>query len=211
MADRLLLSADEQARADRLRFEDDRLRFIAARAGLRQRLAALVDADPAELEFAYGEHGKPQLAGVAADSGWQFNLSHSGDVAVLAALPHLAVGVDIERLRAMRDRDALVRRHFSPAENTAYFALPEAQRQAGFFAAWTAKEALVKALGQGLRFPLRSFDVAVAHQGEGGLLTLQGRPAIHVGWSLTGWSPVPGFAAAVAAQSTRCQVLRVAS
>lgn len=211
MADRLLLSADELARADRLRFEDDRLRFIAARAGLRQRLAALLDADPAELEFAYGEHGKPQLAAAVGGSGWQFNLSHSGDVALLAAVPGLAVGVDIERLRPMRDRDALVRRHFSPAENTAYFALPEAQRQAGFFAAWTAKEALVKALGQGLRFPLRSFDVAVAHQGEGGLLALQGKPAAQAGWSLTGFVPLPDHAAAVAVHGATCRVLGIAA
>lgn len=207
VADRLLLSPDELARADRYRFADDQRRFIAARAGLRLRLAQVLQADPAELAFDYGQQGKPRLAAAHSTGDWQFNLSHSGEFALLAAVQGVQVGVDIEALRPMRDRDALVRRYFSVAENAAYFALPEDQRQAAFFAAWTAKEALVKALGQGLHFPLREFDVQVDAHGAGGLIALQGTPAPRSGWCLTGLEPTPLYAAAVAVQGAHCQVL----
>ena len=207
MADRLLLAPDELARAQRYRFADDQRRFIAARAGLRLRLAQVLQVDPAGLRFDYGDRGKPRLASGQSDVQWHFNLSHSGDVAMLAVLPGLQVGVDVEALRPMRSRDALVRRWFSVAENTAYFALPVAQQEAAFFAAWTAKEALVKALGQGLHFPLRAFDVQVGGSGPGALLSLQGVAGPQSGWCLANLQPGAGLAAAVAAQGSALQVL----
>ena len=209
VADRLLLAPDELARAERYRFADDQRRFIAARAGLRLRLAQVLQADPAQLQFDYGERGKPRLASGQSDGQWQFNLSHSGDVAMLAAMPGLPVGVDVEVLRPMRDRDALVRRWFSVAENTAYFALPVGQQQQAFFAAWTAKEALVKALGQGLHFPLQQFDVQVEAQGPGALLSLQGVAGADSGWCLVNLQPADGLAAAVAVQGSQLQVLDI--
>jgi 4'-phosphopantetheinyl transferase len=72
-----------------------------------------------------------------------------------------AIGVDVERWRAMRDEGALVRRYFSQVEIAAYDALPPARRSEGFFNCWTRKEAYVKAVGRGLGLPLHSFDVTL--------------------------------------------------
>jgi 4'-phosphopantetheinyl transferase len=171
------------------------------------RLAQVLNADPAELAFDYGEQGKPRLATTHSTGDWQFNVSHSGDTALLAALPGLQVGVDVEVLRPLRDRDGLVRRYFSAAENAAYFALPEPQREAAFFAAWTAKEALVKALGQGLHFPLKDFDVQVSAQGNGALLSLQGVEGARSGWCLANVYFAADLAAAVAVQGSSLQVV----
>jgi 4'-phosphopantetheinyl transferase len=160
---------------------------------------------PAALAFDYGAHGKPALAGTAARARLGFNISHSGDLALVGLVRGGAIGVDIELQRSMTDRDALVRRFFSAAENTAYAILDHADRQRAFFAGWTRKEALVKALGKGLSFPLSAFDVSL-EAASACLLALEGLPGATSGWCLTGFSPAPEYAAAVAVQGLRCQV-----
>ncbi len=59
----------------------------------------------------------------------------------------------------MPDRDKLVKRNFSSAEQGAYNALPDSEREAAFYAIWTRKEAVLKASGLGLHMPLDAFDV----------------------------------------------------
>ena len=101
------LSEDEVARANRFRFEEDRIRWIRARSSLRLILSRYAGSDPAELVFCYGKHGKPALVGA---TGVEFNLSHSGDWAMVAVARSVPVGVDIERMRANVDIAALLRR-----------------------------------------------------------------------------------------------------
>jgi 4'-phosphopantetheinyl transferase len=156
-----LLSDGERARAARFVFPELAHRFTVAHGRLRQVLAPLVGVEPARIEFRAAAGGKPELAGEAARSQVQFNLSHSGTWAVIGWAYARAIGVDIEVWRPMRDQAALVRRFFSPAENAAYDALPPAQRSAAFFHCWTRKEAYVKAVGRGLGLPLDSFDVSM--------------------------------------------------
>ena len=73
------LSDDEKKRASRLRAASDRRKFIVARGMLRRLLGLYLDKPPADLQFAYGRHGKPRLKS-AADL--QFNTAHSGERAV---------------------------------------------------------------------------------------------------------------------------------
>ena len=78
-----VLSADERARASRFVFERDRIRYVAARSFLRHIVAACIGGDPVDLSFSYGPHGRPRLSashGLVPD----FNLSHTGDLAMLA-------------------------------------------------------------------------------------------------------------------------------
>jgi 4'-phosphopantetheinyl transferase len=186
-------------------FPDDARRFTAARAALREVLATELGTQPAAVAFDYGVHGKPALArpwtGALA-----FNLSHSGEIALIALTRRGDVGVDIERHRDMAFQDGLVRRYFSAAENAAYFALPPAEREIRFFDLWTCKEALVKALGQGLSFPLKAFDVTLSGR-EGHLERLEQASGVDSGWCLTGFVPAEGYSAAVALRGRRCRVL----
>lgn len=152
------LSADETKRADRFYFERHRRRFVAARASLRAVLAAYVDLNPSHIEFEYGHKGKPFLAGNAADSGLHFNLSHSNERALIA-VSRVPLGVDIEFVRPMKDCEAVARRFFSEAEQSSLFSVPPDRKIEAFFTCWTRKEAYVKAVGDGLSIPLRSFDV----------------------------------------------------
>ncbi len=140
-----LLSAEEQARAARFRFEEHSRRFVVAHARLRQQLAALLETQPASLALESGEHGKPRLAGHPGGR-LEFNLSHSGSLGLIGWAWGHAIGVDIEFWRRMSDEAALVRRYFSASEIAAYERLGPDERTPAFFHCWTRKEAYVKAV-----------------------------------------------------------------
>lgn len=178
---RARLSDAERQRAGRFRFERDRRRFIVARARLRELLAARLGVRPEAVELVYGKNGKPGLAQRYADSGWRFNVSHCDDVAVYAFSRSSDVGIDVEAIRAVSEADAIAARFFSRREHEAYSALSPRDKPLGFLNCWTRKEAVAKALGDGLSMPLDELDVSRAP-----------------GWSLHSFSPLPGFIAALA-------------
>ena len=155
------LSDDERARAARFVKPDLHRRFVAARGRLRQLLAERLHATAAELRFDYNAHGKPRLAGDLAGA-LEFNLSHSGEAAVAAFSSVGPVGVDIERIRTCVDHRGLARRFFSDAENRLLNDLSGDPQREAFFAIWTRKEAVIKALGVGLSLPLDRFSVGYA-------------------------------------------------
>jgi 4'-phosphopantetheinyl transferase len=190
------LCRDEMRRAHSFVFARDRDRFLAARGRLREILAGCLGADPRELIFDYGEQGKPRLAGAGA--ALRFNLSHSGDHAVLAVSRSAEVGVDIECVRPI-ERE-LAARTFSAAEVAALDALPDERWLEGFFRCWTRKEAVVKAIGTGLLSDLAAFDVSVAPD-EPRLLRFDGDPDAPLHWSLFEPRPAAGLIVAVAVRA----------
>jgi 4'-phosphopantetheinyl transferase len=101
------LSEDEIARANRFKFEEDRVRWTRARSALRVILSRYVGDDAFRLAFIYGEHGKPALLPF---SEIEFNLSHAGDWAMIAVARSIPVGVDIERIRPNIDMVPLLHR-----------------------------------------------------------------------------------------------------
>ncbi len=154
----LVLSADERRRADRFVSPRDRERFIAARAAMRMILGDYLGRDPAGLTIEASPFGKPNLAG---DTSLQFNLSHSGDLALLAVAGGLSLGIDLETIRPMREMAGIVQRYFAEAEQVAFSAASGEARPALFFRMWTRKEAYLKAIGVGLSGSLESIDLGV--------------------------------------------------
>ncbi len=191
---REVLDAEERARADRFHFDVHRERYTIAHAALRNILGRLVAEDPAGIRFRMSEYGKPFLPEHAE---LHFNLSHSADLALVAATRVGPVGVDVEEIRALDDLMGLARRNFSPAELDALVALPAAERQAAFFSCWTRKEAFVKALGEGLSHPLDAFDVSLRPGEPARVLAVRGEDAAE-DWWLHDLRTRDGFAAAVA-------------
>ena len=143
----------ERARAARFLRPVDRDRYAVAHAALRLILATRLGMAPHALMFSTGAHGKPALPGV------EFNLSHAGDIA-LVAVAAVPVGVDVERIEPLHVA-ALARHQFSDAECRALERLPPEQRLAAFYGGWTRKEAFVKATGAGLSRALNAFDVSI--------------------------------------------------
>lgn len=153
------LSSVERVRAQRFVFERDRVRFVAAHVALRELLAEKLQQPAHTLQFDTGQFGKPYLP---RSPTCHFNLTHSEDLALIAVSHRSEVGVDIERLRDLRDAEGLVERHFSPSEQRAWREVPFRERAAAFHQTWARKEAVVKALGWGLNLPLETVMVGTS-------------------------------------------------
>jgi 4'-phosphopantetheinyl transferase len=158
---REILSVDEKRRARRFRFERDRQKFTLTHWAVRLILGKYMDCDPRHLTFELGAKGKPQIRRSENLSGLHFNLSHSGDFAVLALTSRLSLGIDVEAVTSAFATEEIANSFFSPDEVSCLMALPLERRAEGFFCCWTRKEAYIKAKGGGLYIPLDSFSVTV--------------------------------------------------
>jgi 4'-phosphopantetheinyl transferase len=158
-----LLSLDERSRAERFHQSWDRRRYIVARAQLRTILARYAGQAAHEIEFYYGAHGKPRLAG-GDSQPIGFNLSRSHELGLLAIQLDSEIGVDLERIRPFPDGLAVAQRLFAPDEYKLLSSLPVAVREAAFFSYWTRKEAIVKSLGGGLSHPIDGFTLTPARE-----------------------------------------------
>lgn len=201
-----LLDETERARADRFVFESDRHCFVTAHAWVRIVLGRCLDRGPESLRFTTGPRGKPRLADAAVDL--RFNLSHSGDRALLAVTCGQEVGVDIEQERAIGTTD-LARRFFAPVEWQALEVMEASEQIPAFFRGWTRKEAFIKAIGDGLACPLDGFEVSLSEDESPQLL----RSCTAVAGGLERWRIVsvpvePGYRAAVAAGPGEWRIVR---
>ncbi|WP_118185410.1 4'-phosphopantetheinyl transferase family protein [Paraburkholderia phosphatilytica] len=151
------LAPDERDRALRYRRDEDRLRFAATRAALRAQLGNVTGIPPLDLRFGHEPHGRPMLDGHPHLS---FNVSHAGSHALIAISAARRVGVDIELLDPTLDWQPLVGLVCSDDEGVALARCnEESLRRAAFLRCWTAKEALLKALGLGIAEALRDLSV----------------------------------------------------
>lgn len=146
------LSAEEQARAGRFKFRVDRRRYVRAHLGMQRVLAAYAEREPRELVLGRGAHGKPYLVG---GEGLGFNLTHSGNVAVLAVGWGVEVGVDVERVVPEADHPTS---QLSEREQAYLRGVPAEERADAFYRCWTRKEALLKGMGMGLIGKMEEFS-----------------------------------------------------
>jgi len=205
LALRRTLAADELARVKRFHFTEDRERFIAARGALRDILAHYLGTEANQVCFRYSPHGKPALAAGSQRGGQRkpplhFNLSHTGDLALVAIARSRRVGVDIESMRTDIAQDLIADRSFSPHEQAQLRALPIHLKAQGFFNCWTRKEAYIKArVGAGLKPAptLDQFDVSLAPGEPARLLHVEGDAEEASRWTLAELAPGPGYVAAL--------------
>jgi len=195
-----VLSAEEQARAERFYSPVDRARYAAGRGILRALLARYLGIPAGDLRFRTNAHGKPALESDHGPADLRFNLSHSHGLALFAFALRREVGVDLEFIRPSRTEGRLAERFFSPQEVAALRALPESAQTEAFFHCWTRKEAYIKARGGGLSIGLSSFAVSLAPDQLTNLSI-----ACHDGpepgrWSLRALPPGAGYVAALTAE-----------
>jgi len=189
------LTGEEQQRACRLRLDRVRWQFIRARAGLRKVLAGYLDRAAADVPIRAAPTGRPELA-EGCCGGFDFNLTHSESVGLVAVSCGGRVGVDVECVRVIAERDNLVRRFFAPAERDHFFGLDAADRQEAFFQAWTRKEAILKAVGRGVA-SLDCCEVGFGPGSEAAVRRLEGDREAHLRWQMHVWEPLAGYRAAV--------------
>jgi 4'-phosphopantetheinyl transferase len=149
------LAVDERGRASRFRNPLDRRRYVAHRSALREILGAYLGLEARQVQLDRDRLGKPRLAGEAG-TGWQFSVSHSGDFGLVAVRRGRQVGVDVEQVILGFDWREVAALALSEREWRGIGARPADRQCEAFFAIWTRKEALAKAVGLGLRieFPV---------------------------------------------------------
>jgi len=194
------LSLDERMRAERFHFEKDRKRFIVGRAILRTILGYYLNIEPSRLTFCYGKYGKPALADTFGKETICFNLSHSDGLGLYGFTLGCEIGVDIEHIRDISEMEQIAERFFCASEKAFFRSLPEDKKKEAFFDCWTRKEAIIKAIGDGLSLPLDRFDIALVPGEPARLLSIGGNSKAASGWFVQELKPVSGFTAAFAIQ-----------
>ncbi len=167
-ADLDLLSVDERARAARLHHDDDRRRFVCARAALRRLVGETLGLEPAAVAFTTVGRGRPVLGGPAAHSGLHVSASHAGEH-VVVALGTQPIGVDVELVRHQAWDLDLASRVLSPAELD--YLAGAADPDLAFFRCWTRKEAYVKTGHDGLTDRLRALTLTPGPNPAGFVIT----------------------------------------
>jgi 4'-phosphopantetheinyl transferase len=193
----ILLSAGEKNQAAQFHFDRDRRRFIVRRTVLRQLLVANLGLPPEQIQIESAGLQKPKIAAAQNPRDLRFNTSHSGDVALVALATNCEIGVDIEQHRALPDAGGLALNFFSDLENRLLARLPEHQRLEGFFNCWTRKEAFVKAVGQGLSYPLKNFSVELSPGKPAAILENSDAAEPAEKWSVRSLDAGVGFSAAL--------------
>jgi 4'-phosphopantetheinyl transferase len=186
------LTRDERRRANRFALDRPRQAFVVVRGLLRVLLAAYLKQRPSAIVLSYEPKGKPVLVG----SGLGFNVSHSGDLALVSLTWGRRVGVDIERIRRPVPLEVAAR-FFSPREQELMRSLPPSARTSAFFTCWTRKEAYLKATGEGLSVSPGSFSVSAQSDCLAGPRCAAEAEAVEH-WSLHDLPAIAGHAAALA-------------
>lgn len=165
------LSKEEKSRANRFRFADDQRRFIVSRGALRHILACQLHQSPDQVNFCYGEYGKPfveklpdtqRSSLLRTECDFHFNLTHSGELALCALGYEHKVGIDIESIKPIKRLESLIERCLSDREKTQVKAQSADDQPRAFLQTWTCKEAYLKAIGLGLTQSMKTVEVQLA-------------------------------------------------
>lgn len=143
------ISPERQARVGRMRSERDRITSVTAELTVRYVIISELGIPNDEIEFEYGEHGKPFLK---EREDFCFSFSHAGEYVVFVSSDE-PVGTDIENIS--RGNEKIARRYFQEDEYRSIYV----EHSRSFAEIWTSKEAYVKYLGTGLSQGLDTFNV----------------------------------------------------
>lgn len=132
-----------------------------AHCALRSILGNLLGTTPAEVILESGVHRKPSLIRELNVNQWEFNMSRSGDRAIIAVTRRRRIGIDIELITQGYDDLREVATTFSTRELCKLDTMPREEAAQAFYRCWTRKEAFLKGIGIGILGQLNAFSVSV--------------------------------------------------
>ncbi|MEO6564974.1 MAG: 4'-phosphopantetheinyl transferase superfamily protein [Casimicrobiaceae bacterium] len=175
---RACLAPAELARAARFGRPALRDRYIVGRGTLRHLLGARLALAPEHVDIQRGHRGRPHVPGAG---GLDFNVSHTGDHALIGIVTQGRIGVDVEHEARQLNVEGVARKFMAPAEQAMLAAQEPDRRRRTLLRLWTCKEAMSKATGDALSAPFRQIDVAL----DGGARVAGGPPPYAPGgWTL---------------------------
>lgn len=191
------LSKDEITKSHAFRFKKDRNCYIVTRGVLKIILGFYLKKKPEQIVFSYNSYGKPRL--FSNEYNLNFNVSHSGDFAIIGFLKNYEIGVDIEKCKTNLDVYDIAQSYFSLKEIEALNKVSNEEKYSAFFRCWTRKEAFIKAQGSGLSFPLNKFTVSIDK--EAYLLETLWDIEERLNWHMKSFSLFKDYVCAVATKS----------
>ena len=150
---------------------------------------------------------KPALAAPWNESGIEYNVSHSHELALCAVTSNRELGVDVEHLRTPYNFEGIASQFFAAEEVAVLRGLSDQARPAAFFACWTRKEAVLKAVGAGLSIPLNRVVVSLAPHELAAVVKFEDASGGSNEWWMQNLEPSPGYVGAIAAQGSPLEMM----
>lgn len=156
------LSDNEQKQANKYCTKILTDRYIISHALLRYILGYYTKQSPQEIKYATNKYGKPFLQ----DSNIKFNMSHSKSIVSYIIAYDNNVGIDIEFNDNNLDVMELSKLVLTTKEHILLESLKYDKQRKIFYNLWTKKEALVKAIGEGLSYPINTIETLSTVSGD---------------------------------------------
>ena len=188
------LNSDEIVRSERYRRQVDRTNFIVSRAVLKRLIASKLSINTSNVEFDENPFGKPHII---QNHKLQFNLSHSGKLAIIGFTENHRIGVDVEYMKDDIEYKNIAKHHFAPEEYEVLLSQPNNLLREYFYRCWTRKESFIKAEGSGVSYPLDSFIVSMNSDNEAAILNMKDPSENQSEWSMHSFVPAANYIAAV--------------
>ncbi|XP_037569210.1 L-aminoadipate-semialdehyde dehydrogenase-phosphopantetheinyl transferase-like [Dermacentor silvarum] len=156
---------EEKERIQKFVFTKDAKASMIGRLLLRKCISELRHVPYHDIHLGRNEHNRPVLTHPQlAVRSFDFNVSHQGDFAVLAADDYPNVGVDVMKTeysggKTIQEFFAVMKRQFTPKE-WSFVEQPgtESDLLRRFYRLWCLKESFVKATGAGLSIDLQRLN-----------------------------------------------------
>jgi 4'-phosphopantetheinyl transferase len=168
-------------------------RKMLRRAITRRLLARHLQIDAGEVVIRADAYGRPALALKKMPArpkieSLDFSISHSGNIFVMGVISSGRIGMDVEMIRPAMfpseiDFPAVMQYYFSEAEREWLESLAAPKRIEAFYRCWTAKEAMVKAIGLGATFGFDQVETQMVGDAMC-VARLNGSKALAQGWTL---------------------------
>jgi len=193
---RKMLSPGENKGLADISSEERRASFCICRGTLRMLLGRYAGSAPGQVRLRSGPFGKPSLDPSGPGKDIEFNVSHSGRVALISLAAGRRIGVDVEEFRGDVRVEDLARNFFTAQEREPILALSGERKAKAFYACWTRKEAAIKAVG-GSAAALCGKVIVSSHPGRPArILQMPSRPD-RGEWHLEDLPVGEGYAAAL--------------
>ncbi len=197
------LSSDELERSSKFKSQKDQEDFIFRHYTLRSILSKYCNCQPGEIKFRYNTYKKPSVS-VPQSSKIKFNMSYSGEIIIVGVCLQNDIGVDIEKVRKINNIKNIAAENFSLQElkllNSKF------DKTNTFFKIWTRKEAFIKAYGNGIYYPLKSFCVDINSSGGYEHLAFSENSSESGLWRTSELDIVEGYIASMAIKSDNFKI-----